>query len=202
MTSRRHRSASMLAVLGAAAVAVVLVLAGCSSDDDGGDAAGDGSTTTTTVAGGTQGPSTTGAPATAPVTEPVADAVKGAVPLGTAADLGGGVFVTLTAADDVDAEAKLPGETAGPAVAATLEVRNDSTTPFDLSTVAVTASYGDGTPAIVNKSEPTDELTGTVEPGDTAKGVYVFRAPEKEADTVVLEVQSGTQPNVLRFKVV
>jgi hypothetical protein len=202
MTPHQHRSASRTAFLAAVGVAVALVFVGCSSDDssDGKDA----STTTTSVAagGGTEGPSTTGPPATAPVTEPVADDLKGPVSPGTAADLGGKVFVTLTEADDLDVEAKLPGETAGPAVAATLEVRNDSTTPFDLSTIAVTASYGDGTPAIVNKSEPTAEFAGTVEPGATAKGVYVFRAPEKEADTVVLEVQSGTQPNVLRFKVV
>jgi hypothetical protein len=202
MTSRPHRSASTFAVLGVVAVAAALVFGGCSSDDDGGSADDAGSTTTTTVPGTPEGPSTTGAPATAPVTEPVADDVKGPVPLGTAAELGGKVFVTLTEADDLDVEAKLPGETAGPAVAATLEVRNDSGTPFDLSTIAVTASYGDGTPAIINKSEPTSELTGTVEPGRTATGVYVFRAPADQSDTVILEVQSGTQPNVLRLKVV
>ena len=39
MTSRQHRSASKLAVLGAVAVAAALVLAGCSSDDDGDKAA-------------------------------------------------------------------------------------------------------------------------------------------------------------------
>ena len=200
MTSRRHRSASKLAVLGAAAVAVVLVIAGCSSDDDA-DGKENGSTTTTTVAGADTGPSTTGAPATAPPSTPVADDLKGPVAPGTPADLGGGVLVTLTDSETLDVTANLPGETAGPAVASTLEVRNDSKEPFDLSTIAVTASYGDGTPAIVNRSEPAEDLTGTVEPGKTAKGVYVFRAPEKDADPMVLEVQSGARPNVLQFKV-
>ncbi len=59
-----------------------------------------------------------------------------------------------------------------------------------------------GTPAIVNGSEPARPLAGTVRPGKSATGVYVFRAPEKESDSVVLEVQSGALPNVLRFKVV
>lgn len=204
--SRRRGSASWIATLGAVLVALVL-LAGCSSDDDG-DAGGAGrrsttSSTATTADGGTEeGPTTTGAPATAPVSEPVAMNIEEPVPKGTPADLGGGVTVTLTKADTLDVEARVPGETAGPAVAATLEVSNDTKAPFDLSTLAVTATYGDGTPAIVNGSEPARPLAGTVRPGKSATGVYVFRAPEKESDSVVLEVQSGALPNVLRFKVV
>ncbi len=201
MTARRNTSAARLAALGLVVVAAVALAVGCSSDDDG--ASSDkSSTTTTAVAAGTDaGPSTTGPPATAPVSAPVADVVEKPVGKDTPADLGGDVTVTLTAADTLDVEAKLPGETAGPAVAATLEVRNGSKAAFDLSTIAVTASYGDGTPAIVNRSEPAADLAGSVEPGGTAKGVYVFRAPADQADTMVIEVQSGTQPNVVRFKV-
>ena len=65
----------------------------------------------------------------------------------------------------------------------------------------MTASYGDGTPAIVNRSEPAKDFAGSVAPGESATGVYVFRAPADEADSVVIEVQSGTQPNVVRFEV-
>lgn len=201
MTARRNTSAGRLAALGLVVVAAVALGVGCSSDDDAASSKESTSTSTTTSVPTDAGPSTTGPPATAPVSAPVADVVEEPVGIDTPADLGGDVTVTLTAVDTLDVEAKLPGETAGPAVAATLEVRNGSKSAFDLSTVAVTASYGDGTPAIVNRSEPAADFAGTVEPGGTAKGVYVFRAPADEADSVVVEVQSGTQPNVVRFKV-
>ena len=135
-------------------------------------------------------------------TAPVADIVKEPVAPGTPAPLGAGVSVVLVDSENLDVEARVPGETAGPAVAATLEVRNDSSEPFDLSSLAVTATYGDGTPAIGNDSEPARALTGTVKSGASVKGVYVFRAPVKAADTVVVEVQSADRPNVVRFRVV
>lgn len=208
MTHRHRKTALSVA---AAATAALVLIAGCSSGDD--DAKGSEGTAKESGSGGSTtsappvstseaGPTTSGAPATAPETAPVAVNIKDPVSKGTPADLGGGVTVILVAADKLDVKARVPGETAGPAVAATLEVRNDTKEPFDLATLAVTASYGDGSPAISNGSEPADDLDGVVAPGKTAKGVYVFRAPKKQSDSVLVEVQSGALPNVLRFRVV
>lgn len=162
-----------------------------------------GDTSTTTTAGGAgPSPSATTAPTTSPPTgRPVADQIKPPVPPRTPADLGSGVVITLVSAETRDVGASLPGETAGPAVISTLEIRNGTNQPFDLSSIAVTASYGDGTPAIVNRSDPAKDFSGTLAPGATARGVFIFRVSEKEADSLVLEVQSGALPNVLHFKV-
>ena len=195
MTSRRKLLGSL--VVAAAVVAAV----GCSSDD------GASSTTTakgpsTTAASGTsKGPDTTGVPATAPISAPVGVDEQRPVGPGTPVDFGGGVTATLTGSRTVDVEAHSPGETSGPGVAATIEVENGSKQPFDLTTIAVTATYGDGTPAIVSRSDPASDLTGTVAAGRTATGVYVFRVPKDQADTLLIQVQSGVKPNSLQFKV-
>ncbi len=181
----------------------ILVPLACSSSDDSNPTRSTEAAVTTAPGDGTVvGPTTTGVPATAPDTAPVADIVKEPVAPGTPAPLGAGVSVVLVDSEDLDVEARVPGETAGPAVAATIEVRNDSSEPFDLSSLAVTATYEDGTPAIGNDSEPARALTGTVKAGGSAKGVYVFRTPPKAADTVIVEVQSAERPNVVRFRVV
>lgn len=199
--AQRHRSIPRILVP-AVALAVVLVPLGCSSGDDSASTRSSAESVTTAPGDGTVvGPTTTGAPATAPGTAPVADVVKDPVAEGTPASLGGDVTVTLVDSETLDVGAQVPGETAGPAVAATLEVRNGSDGPFDLSSLAVTASYGDGTPAIGNRSEPAHDLSGSIEAGATASGVYVFRAPQKQADSVIIEVQSADRPNVVRFRV-
>jgi len=203
----RHRSP--LAAVAVAAVAALIPLA-CSSDDAASTktakhgtttSSADGTTTTVEGTGTESGPTTSGAPATAPVSTPVADVMKKPVGPGTPADLGGEVTVTLAGTKRIDVQAHVPGETSGPAVAATLTVRNDSKDPFDLSSLAVTATYGDGTPAIASSSDPARNLTGVLRPGGSADGVYVFRAPAKESDSLVIEAQSSARRNVVHFTV-
>lgn len=187
-------------LLGVLAATAAVLAAGCSSDD--------GASTTTTARGGgstssgpstTKGPDTTGVPATAPVSAPVAINPLAPVGTGTPADFGGGVTATLTGTRSVDVVAHTPGETSGPGVAATIKVSNGSKQPFDLSTIAVNATYGDGTPAIVSRSDPAQDLTGTVDPGKTATGVYVFRVPKDQTGSLVVQVQSGVKPNIVQF---
>ncbi len=195
MTSRRKLVGSL-----ALAAVVAVGLASCGNDDD---HASSSTSTSTTVSGNgvKQGPSTTGPPAMAPSSAPVADAVKAPVGTGVPVDFGGGVTATMTGTKALDVEARGAGETSGPAVAATIEVRNGSNQPFDLATIALTGTYGGGTPAIPSSADPAQDLSGQLAPGATATGVYVFRVPKGDADTLVIQVQSGVKPNVPQFKV-
>jgi hypothetical protein len=131
----------------------------------------------------------------------VADDPQQPVGKGTPVDFGGGVTATLTATKTLDVDAKGPGETSGPAVAATIQVTNGSNQPFDLSTLAVTATYGASVPAVQTGAGPAEDFKGSVAPGSSATGVYVFRVPSADADSVVVQVQSGLKQKVPQFKV-
>lgn len=194
----------------AAAPILCLSLIACSSDDssDGGTStstsAAQGSTSTSASPSTTEGPAapqTSGPPATATDGAQVGVNVLPAVGVGTPADFGGGVTALVTSTKQVDVEAVAPGETAGPAVAVTLEVRNDSDAPVDLSLLAVAASYGKDVPAIPNGNDPADPLVGTLAPGAHRSGVYVFRVPKAEADSLVVSVQGSFSSNTLVFEV-
>lgn len=182
---------------------------GCSSDENGRSSSSTTkkaptSTTTkapvtTTVPGTSASPSTSGAPNTATSGPPVGATTLPPVATGVPSDFGGGVSAVVTGAEKVDVTARVPGETSGPAVAVTLEVRNDSDGPVDLGQLTVTATYGDGVPAVASESDPADALTGSLNAGDRRRGVYVFRVPGGSPDGVEVNVQSATSPNSLLF---
>lgn len=154
------------------------------------------STTSTTVAG----PSTSGAPAT--VTSSPVVGVNDLGPVGTdePLEVGTGVTVSVTDVKFLDVDSRAPGETSGPAAAVTLEVRNDSSAPFDLGQVAVSATYGEALPAIPTDADPADAVTGSLPAGKSRTGVYVFRLGDEKRPPVLVTVGSGTGPNVLRFQ--
>ena len=103
-----------------------------SSDDSNPTRSTEAAVTTAPGDGTAVGPTTTGVPATAPDTAPVADIVKEpVVPAPRPRWVPACPSFWSTRGPDV--EARVPGETAGPAVWATIEVRNDSSEPFDLS---------------------------------------------------------------------
>ena len=176
------------AVAVAALVAVIAVATGTGDDDsptggtttpdspaDGGD--GDGATTDGRVPPGqTDAPTVDFRPL-----PPVA--------VGEPADLGGGLVATVTSVESTDLEARAPGETAGPGVLVTVEVRNDTGDDVELGGFAINASHGsDATPAIPHQTGPIEVLRGTLEPGDTASGTYAFRLPEEEMDSLVIDL--------------
>ena len=197
-------------MMAAAATAACLVGLACTSDDGGSSAT---STTTSQATGSTSStasvpapsePTTTGPPATAPENGEGTDVAVNLLPpvaRGTAAPFGGGVTAVVTKVDTVEAEAGIPGETAGNASAVTVEIRNDSNEPVDLSQVTVSATYGDAVPAIENTRAPSEQLEGSVAPGDRATGVYLFRVSPEQQDSLIVAVSAGFSADVLQFKV-
>jgi hypothetical protein len=109
--------------------------------------------------------------------------------LGETADLAGGVAVTVTDVQVLEVAANTPGEIAGPAVALTIDVKNSSGEPIDLSTAMVTVTGSGGAYGQATTSEPFRPFMGSVEPGGEASGVYVFRLPAEERDALQVSVE-------------
>jgi hypothetical protein len=118
---------------------------------------------------------------------------------GEPAALTADVTVTVRGLTAVSVGAQGPGEVAGPGVRVDLEVRNDSSEPFDLGTLAVNAST-DGTPAIPSDSAPAKALSGQLVRGRTATGVYVFTVPKGAEDDLRVDVSSSSAADVVVFE--
>ena len=122
------------------------------------------------------------------------------VPVGEPASFGGGLVATVAQIDQLQLEARGPGEIAGPGVGVTVELKNESADPIDLGGVAVNASYGDGVPASSSGAAPAAPVTGALPAGETRRGVYVFQVPNEDAGSLVVEVNYNGSPNVVLIR--
>ena len=90
-----------------------------------------------------------------------------------------GVTVEVTEIEQGTSEGQGPGVFVGaPKTAFTVTVTNDSKKPVDLTQVVVTTTYG--TPALQAQPVYDDgarDLSGTLEPGASATGLYQFSVP-------------------------
>jgi len=111
-----------------------------------------------------------------------------------------GIAATVTDVEQVQLEARIPGETAGPGVGVTIELRNDTKAPVDLGGLAVNAYYGDGTPANANSSPPSAPASGSVQPGESGRGVYAFRIPAEQVSSLVVELNYNRSADVLTIR--
>jgi hypothetical protein len=111
------------------------------------------------------------------------------------------VALTAAVADAgrVKAQAHIPGEIAGPALAFDLRLTNRGRTAFDLSTnIAVTAQDAAGTP-FTALTTSTHAVSGTLRPGAHASGHYVFHLPDNIKNPVTIEVTFAATAEVARF---
>jgi hypothetical protein len=116
-------------------------------------------------------------PPPAPVAPPVLGAALAPVGLGDVADFGTGVRARIAAVEAVEAEAFLPGEHSGPAVALTVELRNGSGRVVGLDSVTVDVTDAAGVPASPVTDPERAGLAGDLPAGAAASGVYVFSLP-------------------------
>lgn len=100
-----------------------------------------------------------------------------AVPLDAASDLGGQISARLAEVKAVDAQARVPGEISGPAVAITVEISNDSPNAIGLDSVSVDVQGAGGVPTSPITTDPASPLSGVLQPGEKKTGVYVFTMP-------------------------
>jgi Domain of unknown function (DUF4352) len=197
----RVRSATQMSV---AAVGVALLVGACSHDAStpGSSAAATPSATTgsTTAASGSK-PASPKPPPVSTVQPLVAVSTKPAGGVGDKAALAPGIQVVVSKVKNVQVKASGPGDVAGPGVSVDLVVTNSSSKPLDLGGLAVTASYGKkNLPASPGGAETGDPLSGTLKPGRTARGSYVFTVPKSQAASLQVQVSSDAAPDILVFQ--
>ena len=188
---------------------LVLVASACSKSTHRTNPTSSTSTTSSTGAtptGANSAPTTTSEPtttskpdATSPSTTPVTGISSTRLPpvgVGVQSELANKIFVTVTRITPQTLGARGPTETSGPGVIVTLEVRNATTTSFDLNGLAINAHYGNGIPAVPNHV-PGDPLVGALAPGQHRTGLYEFRIANGEASTVVIDIEHASAPNVV-----
>ncbi|MCR8670841.1 hypothetical protein, partial [Agrococcus sp. HG114] len=117
-------------------------------------------------------PSLPGQPDAAP-REPAALPTTRA-PLGEAVDFDTGVTVDVLSVEPITVAAQTPGEVSGPALRVVVEARNGSGEPQQVGSAVVTLVADGGEPGVDTTAGDPSPLTGTLPPGSTATGTYVF----------------------------
>ena len=198
------RSMRRAAVSAIALVLLAPLVASCSSTEEAGSdpttttaATADAASTDPAADGAT---TTTGAPA---LSDPASDA-DGGLPeseeyaLDASAPLADGVDVRLSSLTSIEAKAAIPGEIGGPGVQAVVEVTNSSSETVDLSRISIDLTDADGVSAGQVTTDPARPLMGSLEPGASASGTFVFVVPaDQRADArFVLSYVAG-QPQIV-----
>lgn len=87
------------------------------------------------------------------------------------------VTATVDGVQQVDATGRGVGEISGPALAYTVTVSNTGSTAVDLAGVSVNVQDQSGAPFSSIEGDPAKPLAGSLAPGQSAQGVYVFTLP-------------------------
>lgn len=107
------------------------------------------------------------------------------VELDETAELGNGVSVAVTRIEAVQGEGRGPGETSGPALRVTITLENTTGESVDVSLALATLYYGaDDAPAGDLSAPGVRPITGSLAPGESVSGRYVFGVPVDERDQV------------------
>lgn len=112
-----------------------------------------------------------------------------AVALDKPVDTGERVTVRIASIQPVQADAKLPGETSGPAVQVVVEIANGSGRSVDLGNVGVVLTGAGGSPTARVTSPDVHPFSGQVAAGGTATGAYTFTIPVADRDDSRLTVK-------------
>lgn len=105
------------------------------------------------------------------------------------------VTVNLVAVSATTVKAVTPGENSGPAVKVTVSVQNRSTAPIDVNSAVVSLTADKGAAGVGTTAGNSLPLKGSVAPGATAKGTYIFMlAPAKGRQVSVSVNYSAGEP--------
>lgn len=137
-------------------------------------------------------------PVATPTADPTTDPTAPPVDLEDPAEIGA-LTARLTRIEAIEGEAEGPGEIAGPALRVTVELTNGGDAAADLTGVVVNLYHGPGSaPAEMLAGSGSAWLEGTLAPGGTVTGVYVFTVPADDRDPVQVTVfVTPDEPTVL-----
>lgn len=115
--------------------------------------------------------------------------------LGSPVALDTRVTVRLAEVSATTVKAVTPGENSGPAVKVTVSVQNRSTAPVDVNSAVVSLTADKGSAGVGTTAGDPKPLAGSVAPGATAKGTYIFMlAPAKDRQVTVSVNYSAGEP--------
>ncbi|MET3805224.1 hypothetical protein ABIB25_002225 [Nakamurella sp. UYEF19] len=98
----------------------------------------------------------------------------------------------------VNVTASGPGETSGPGVTITLRVTNSGPRAASLTNVGVEVTGKSGVPGVQVAQADVVPFVGTVAPGKTAEGSYLFRLDSAEQKPLTIAVNSfASSPTVI-----
>lgn len=195
--SRRRLLVAGAALALAALVALVLVLT--TRDGDGDDAGGTAAAEPAQTSAPRDEPTIEGPDIPAPPVEsdPAGEPVAAderprnlpAVALDAPAETGDGVTGSLVSVEAIDGSGVGRGNVAGPALRVTVKLTNGTDEAVGLDGVAVELTHGtDAVPASPLEDPSRSPFSGTLEPGASAEGVYVFRVPADDRSVVSVAV--------------
>lgn len=173
------------------AALVLLLVAACSGDDAVASSATVGDT------GGTSVLETDGG--TVDETVPPTPAVElDPVALTEEADFGTGVRARIVAIEALELEAFVPGEVSGPGVSITIDIANDGPDALDLGLLLVDLVDAQGRSATLLTPREAIGHSGTIAPGASAEGTYLFTIAVDDRDDVTLRVNYlASEPTVV-----
>lgn len=133
-------------------------------------------------------------------TVPSATVVTAApVSLSATASFGGKITASIVKVTPFDATAQGAGEVSGPAVSVTVRISNGSAKPVDLSGVVVNLADKAGSPSSPMLGSPASALIGSVKPGGTSDGVYVFSLAKSHINPISVSVSVSTGAPIVLF---
>ncbi len=189
-------------------------LAACSGSHHQADAAGSSGSstssspsvtgTTTSKAGPTVAAPTTAvsAPSVGSIHSTVASAsvhTDAPLPVSATADFGTGLTARVTANQKISFSAQLPGEVSGPAAKVTIQFVNNSAAAISLANVVVNDEDAKAVPCTAVQSSPNAPVSGSLAPGKSATGVYVFELPTSYVAPLTVSVSYTTAAPVVLF---
>jgi hypothetical protein len=139
--------------------------------------------------------------ATGDITETVptgAQETLPSVPLDESAPVGE-IQIAIAQIERIQAEARLPGEIAGPAFAVHVSITNNSDAPIDLSTITVNLFDATDAVAPTLSADPAAPFAGQLDAGQTVSAVYVFQFPDGTPQPVRVEVSQSAETPVAVF---
>lgn len=112
-----------------------------------------------------------------------------------------GITASLARFENVTGEVVGPGDVAAAAVRVTVNITNTGTSALDLNLVVMNAYMGaQRDPAETYEKPGGEPVNGSLAPGDTATGVYLFRIPEDRRNDVTFVVDYYAGQPAITFR--
>ena len=120
--------------------------------------------------------------------------------IGKTAKVDAGVTIQLASVTATKVKAETPGETTGSAVVVTVVVTNKGTSTASVDSAYLQLVASDGSLGIGTTAGNGKPLTGTVAPGASAKGSYVFMLSTPRGRDVTITVSHAAGAPVAQFE--